>query len=1039
MKKLKLLLAILFLLPSFCLKAQTITIAVNPSSSASIVVGSSNYHVSESIYTNTEIGNTNFTTSATAINAIAFNVSTLGIYPTTGSFLVYMKNVPSTTTSFVSGSYNRTGYTQVSGSLFRPIATGWFQINLSTPFVRTAGTNLQVLIERLDGTLYSGGIYVSSNGNNTSTALASSRRYNGTAAAFQNATILTSTSFRPSIRLINISPTFTATSISPSFGNICIRQSVVRTFSLTGINMTAQNILVGPLNGYTFSTNNVTFSNQLSFLQTGSFTRTIYVRFSPTAIQSYNGSIPISGGGASSINVTAIGSGIGTTTTFNQVGPICSGNGFSLPTISNNGIIGTWSPALNNTTTTTYTFTPSGTQCATTANMTVQVIPRTTPTFTQVGPICRGGAFSLPTVSNNGITGTWTPALNNSITTTYTFIPINTQCVNTTNMTVTINPIVTPVFTQVGPICSGNSFSLPTTSNNGIIGTWSPAINNTQSTVYTFVPNAGQCANTTTMIVNITPRQTPVFNQISPVCSGFNIILPTTSNNGITGTWSPAVNNNATTTYTFTPSGTQCATTTTMTVQIIPRTTPTFTQVAPICRGGNFMLPAISNNGITGTWSPAINNTATTTYTFTPTPNFCANSITMTVVVNQPITPLFSIPSSICSGSQLILPSTSNNGITGNWSPAINNTQTTTYTFIPTTGLCANSVSNTVTVNPLPFANILSQRDTICEGSTVLLSAINTGNGTFTYQWFLNGVIISNATSSTYSASQAGNYTLKITNSFGCSYTTPNSKILYLTKRPTADFTYNSFCIDTPIVFNNNSIILNSLPVTYRWDFGSAGISTLNNPNPITFNVSGNYVVSLTVTPTACPLLNNRKSKTIVIDTFVPNMRYETINAISNVTSNLSARSFANASYLWTPNTNFINNNNSRIVQFNGTTPIEFIINITQLAGCKIKDTLKVNMFNQAEIFVPQAFSPNRDGNNDKLDVITVGIERLNYFIVFNRWGQKIYTSKSLFDSGWDGTCNGIVQPMERYTWIAEGVGANGIIIKKTGSTILIR
>jgi gliding motility-associated-like protein len=1039
MKKLKILLAILFLLPSFFLKAQTITIAVNPSSSTGIVVGSSNYHVSESIYINTEIGNTNFTTTATAINAIAFNVSSLGNYPTTGSFLVHMKNVSSTTTSFVSGSYNTTGYTQVSSSLFSPTATGWFQINLSTPFVRIAGTNLQVLIERLDGRLYSGGIYVSSNGNNTSSALTSSRRYNGTAAPFENATILTSTSFRPSIRLMHLSPTFTATSISPTFGNICVRQSVVRTFSLNGLNLAAQNILVGPLNGYTFSTNNVTFSNQLSFLQTGTFTRTIYVRFSPTAVQSYNGSIPISGGGASSINVTAIGSGIGTTPTFTQVGPICTGNGFSLPTTSNNGILGTWSPALNNTTTTTYTFTPNGTQCATTANMTVQVNPRTTPTFTQVGSICRGGSFSLPTVSNNGITGIWSPALNNLTTTTYTFTPFSNQCANSTNMTVTINPIVTTVFTQVGPICSGNSFSLPTTSNNGITGTWSPAINNTQSTVYTFVPNAGQCANTATMNVNITPRQTPSFNQIPAICSGLNFTLPTTSNNGITGTWSPAVNNNATTTYTFTPSGTQCATTTTMTVQIIPRTTPTFTQVAPICRGGNFTLSAISNNGITGTWSPAINNTATTTYTFTPSSNFCANSITMTVVVNQPITPLFSIPSSICSGSQLVLPNTSNNGITGNWSPAINNTQTTTYTFIPTTGLCANLVSSTVTVNPLPFAQILSQRDTICEGSTVLLSAINTGNGTFTYQWFLNGVIISNATSSTYSASQAGNYTLQITNSFGCSYTTPNAKILYLTKRPTADFTYNSYCIDSPIVFSNNSIILNSLPVTYRWDFGSAGISTLYNPNPITFNVSGNYVVSLTVTPTACPLLNNRKSKTIVIDTFVPNIRYETINAISNVTSDLSARTFANASYLWTPNTNFINNNNSRVVQFNGTTPMEFIINITQLSGCKIKDTLKVNMFNRAEIFVPQAFSPNRDGNNDKLDVITVGIERLNYFIVFNRWGQKIYTSKSLFDSGWDGTCNGIVQPMERYTWIAEGVGANGIIIKEKGSTILIR
>ena len=44
-----------------------------------------------------------------------------------------------------------------------------------------------------------------------------------------------------------------------------------------------------------------------------------------------------------------------------------------MPTISNNGIIGSWSPALDNTTTTTYTFTPSVGQCATTATLTITI------------------------------------------------------------------------------------------------------------------------------------------------------------------------------------------------------------------------------------------------------------------------------------------------------------------------------------------------------------------------------------------------------------------------------------------------------------------------------------------------------------------------------------------------------------------------------------------------------------------------------------------------------------------------------------------
>ena len=65
-------------------------------------------------------------------------------------------------------------------------------------------------------------------------------------------------------------------------------------------------------------------------------------------------------------------------------------------------------------------------------------------------------------------------------------------------------------------------------------------------------------------------------------------------------------------------------------------TTPAFTQVASICSGGSFTLPTTSNNGITGTWSPAINNTATTTYTFTPTAGQCATTATMSVTITAP-------------------------------------------------------------------------------------------------------------------------------------------------------------------------------------------------------------------------------------------------------------------------------------------------------------------------------------------------------------------------------------------------------------------
>ena len=90
-----------------------------------------------------------------------------------------------------------------------------------------------------------------------------------------------------------------------------------------------------------------------------------------------------------------------------------------------------------------------------------------------------------------------------------------------------------------GPFCVGATIpDLPTTSINGITGTWGPAINNTATTLYTFTPSSGLCATTATMTIAIDDQITPTFTQFGPFCVGATIPdLPTTSINGITGTW----------------------------------------------------------------------------------------------------------------------------------------------------------------------------------------------------------------------------------------------------------------------------------------------------------------------------------------------------------------------------------------------------------------------------------------------------------------------------------------------------------------------
>lgn len=136
-------------------------------------------------------------------------------------------------------------------------------------------------------------------------------------------------------------PVLTATPLT-AFGATCINTTVgPNSFVINSNGVTAANITVGPLNGYTFSTTAAgTYTASLSLTHAaGPYTQTIYVKFSPTAVQSYNGNIPVGGGGAATINVAASGSGVNSTAT------VVTGNATVLtPTsvtlngsISNNG------------------------------------------------------------------------------------------------------------------------------------------------------------------------------------------------------------------------------------------------------------------------------------------------------------------------------------------------------------------------------------------------------------------------------------------------------------------------------------------------------------------------------------------------------------------------------------------------------------------------------------------------------------------------------------------------------------------------------
>ncbi len=191
---------------SFGVNAQTVSIIANLGTSGNIVVGGSSYHVLEAIYTDAEIGAGNFTTAGSAIQKINFFLNTEGANNAISSYSVWMKNVPAATTTLATGTYSRTGYTQVFTGTFNATPTGAVGVTLTTPFTRTAGTNLEILIERLDNLSHTGYIFYSANGNNTSSTLTTSRRYNSTIAPVSGTTSLTASAYRPAIQFIHQYP-----------------------------------------------------------------------------------------------------------------------------------------------------------------------------------------------------------------------------------------------------------------------------------------------------------------------------------------------------------------------------------------------------------------------------------------------------------------------------------------------------------------------------------------------------------------------------------------------------------------------------------------------------------------------------------------------------------------------------------------------------------------------------------------------------------------------------------------------------------------
>lgn len=115
-----------------------------------------------------------------------------------------------------------------------------------------------------------------------------------------------------------------------------------------------------------------------------------------------------------------------------------------------------------------------------------------------------------------------------------------------------------------------------------------------------------------------------------------------------------------------------------------------------------------------------------------------------------------------------------------------------------------------------------------------------------------------------------------------------------------------------------------------------------------------------------------------------------------------------------------------------------YTVTVTDANGCVAIDSVTIEVLYEYDVYVPNAFSPNGDENNDEIFIIVTGDYTLDEWIIYNRWGQEVYRTNDPL-AGWDGTSNGKIQDLGVYVYygLAHDPLGNGIEVK--GNITLIK
>ncbi len=356
----------------------------------------------------------------------------------------------------------------------------------------------------------------------------------------------------------------------------------------------------------------------------------------------------------------------------------------------------------------------------------------------------------------------------------------------------------------------------------------------------------------------------------------------------------------------------------------------------------------------------------------------------------------------------------------------------------------ANGCSQTLYANinqPPALSSAINGANVLCQGQTTLLNAlVNGGNSPYFFHWSHNG-----GNNSTLNVAPAINtiYTLTVTDNNGC-LSVAQIK-LTVNPKPTATITNGNLSGCEPVCATFSLLVPPASDYLFNWSFSSSALPntiTSNSVNPdLCFAEPGTYNVNVSiVSPHGCttslnyPGLIQVHRKPVADFSFNPHNPsvFEPIVNFTNLSAGASAYQWYNLNQQFSTQVN---------PDYLFLEPGKFFITLIA-SNLVCSDTLSryITIEDELTIYIPNSFSPNNDNINETFYPVISGYNGKNYsFVIFDRWGELIYTSNNFFETQWNGSYKGKLCKQDQYIYKLHITNSGGKSIQRTGHVNLIK